>query len=132
MVDPSPMELIASGEERPFVQMEAPDLISHAQANWEDVFCLYEIVAEAKIRVRENPKSKAKAPATRLASLDRASSVCLHLFVRWVEQQGLIWPAVYGLHLVEYLVLVLDGLAYLYFVIRVFWKFIREITKQTA
>ena len=60
------------------------------------------------------------------------AAVCLHLFVRWVEQQGLIWPAVYGLHLVEYLVLVLDGLAYLYFVIRVFWKFIREITKQTA
>ena len=29
------------------------------------------------------------------------AAVCLHLFVRWVEQQGLIWPAVYGLHLLN-------------------------------
>jgi hypothetical protein len=54
------MERIASGKERPCVQMTAPVLIRHAQANWDDVFCLYQIVAEARIRVWKNPKSKAK------------------------------------------------------------------------
>src|SRR5262245_55170374 len=60
MVDRSLIEQIANGEERPCIQMVAPDLISHAQANWDDVFCLYQIVAEARIRVRKNPNSKAK------------------------------------------------------------------------
>ncbi len=51
---------IASGEERPHVQRWASDLLRYAEANWENVFCLYEIVAEASIRVRNNPRSRAK------------------------------------------------------------------------
>ena len=60
MPDRSLVERIASGEERPCIQMTAPDFIRHAQANRDDVFCLYQIVAEAKIRVWKNPKSRAK------------------------------------------------------------------------
>jgi hypothetical protein len=46
MPDRSLVERIASGEERPFDRMSAPELILHAQTNWDDVFCLYQIVAE--------------------------------------------------------------------------------------
>jgi hypothetical protein len=60
MPDRSLVERIASGEERPCVQMSAPELMRHAQTNWDEVFCLYQIVAEARIRVRKNPKSRAK------------------------------------------------------------------------
>src|SRR5689334_15816510 len=51
---------IASGEERPCLQMSAPDLLRDAKTHWDDVFCLYQIVAEATIRVRKNPNSRAK------------------------------------------------------------------------
>jgi hypothetical protein len=60
MPDRSLVERIASGEERPCVQMSAPELMRHAQTNWDEVFCLYQVVAEARIRVRKNPKSRAK------------------------------------------------------------------------
>jgi hypothetical protein len=60
MPDRSLVERIASGEERPFDRMPAPELILHAQTNWDDVFCLYQIVAEASIRVWKNPRSRAK------------------------------------------------------------------------
>jgi hypothetical protein len=56
----------------------------------------------------------------------------LQLFVSWIEQWGLIRPAVYGLRFVEYFIFILDGLAYLWFLIRVFWKFVREITRLTV
>jgi hypothetical protein len=32
----------------------------YAEANWENVFCLYQVVAETNIRVRKKPKSRAK------------------------------------------------------------------------
>jgi hypothetical protein len=38
MVDRSLIERIASGEERPCIQMTAPNLLRDALANWEDVF----------------------------------------------------------------------------------------------
>ncbi len=56
---PDSMKQIASGEDRPFIQMTAPALLRLAEANWNDIFCLYQIVAEARIRVWKKPKSKA-------------------------------------------------------------------------
>jgi hypothetical protein len=56
---PDSMTQIASGEDRPFIQMTAPALLRLAEANWNDVFCLYQIAAEARIRVWKKPKSKA-------------------------------------------------------------------------
>jgi len=52
-------ERIASGEERPCIQMTAPDMLQHAKANWDNIFCLYQIVAECRIRVSKNSKSNA-------------------------------------------------------------------------
>jgi hypothetical protein len=48
---PDSMKQIASGEDRPFIQMTAPALLRLAEANWNDAFCLYQIVAEARTRV---------------------------------------------------------------------------------
>ena len=54
MPDRGLVERIASGEERPCVQMTAPELILMHKTDWDDVFCLYQIVAEARIRVWKN------------------------------------------------------------------------------
>jgi hypothetical protein len=68
---------------------------------------------------------------TLLFSAIGAAAVLLHWFVNWVEAQGVWYPVVYGLRSIEYLVLILDALAYVWFFIRVFWKFVREIGRQT-
>jgi hypothetical protein len=60
-----------------------------------------------------------------------AATVLLHWFVSWVEDQGLLLEAVFGLRAVEYFVFVGDGLTYLWFFLRVAWKFAREIKEQT-
>jgi hypothetical protein len=60
MPDRDLVKRIADGEERPCIQMMADDLLRHAQTNWDDVFCLYQIVAEARIRVWKRPNSRAK------------------------------------------------------------------------
>lgn len=59
MPEPTLVEKIASGEERPCIQMTAPDMLKHAKANWDNAFCLYQLVAESRIRIAKNPTSNA-------------------------------------------------------------------------
>jgi hypothetical protein len=59
------------------------------------------------------------------------AAVVLHWFVNWVEAQGVLAEAVYVLTAVEYFLFVLDILAFLWFMVRIGWKFGVEIKEAT-
>jgi hypothetical protein len=68
---------------------------------------------------------------TILFTLIGVAAVILHLFVAWIEtfQTPLIIP--YVLKTVEYIVFALDVLSYLWFLIRIVWRFMLEVRDET-
>lgn len=60
-----------------------------------------------------------------------AAVVALHWFVTWMAAQGVSSYLITVLQGLEYAVFALDTLAYVWFLVRVSWKFLREIAEQT-
>jgi len=60
-----------------------------------------------------------------------AAVVALHWFVTWMAAQGVSDYLITVLQGLEYAVFALDALAYVWFLVRVSWKFLREIAEQT-
>lgn len=56
------------------------------------------------------------------------AAVALHAFVGWAEKQGIFRELIYALQALEWLVFALDTLCFVWFVIILTLKFLREIT----